>query len=206
MNVLYCHGPDKITPIEEQAAAFDAQYRKGRFAYLGVSNLSPEMLVEWLDVADAKGYVKPSYYQGQYNLITRTHEDNLMPLLRAHGIHYVVFSPLAHGILAGRSPEGMQGPFVFYDTPAVVNALANIRQAASNAGLSMEGASLRWLAHHSALGEGDGIILGASKPAQIEASAAEIAKGPLPDSVAKELSGLWEPARAEVHKVAHHGN
>ena len=31
INILYCHGPDKQTPIAEQAAAFDKFYREGKF-------------------------------------------------------------------------------------------------------------------------------------------------------------------------------
>ena len=101
MNILYVHGPDHVTPIEQQAAAFDAQHRKGRFAHLGVSNMSPRMLQDWFAVAEARGFVKPAYYQGQYNLLCRGHEASLLPLLREHGMHYVAFSPLGHGVLAG---------------------------------------------------------------------------------------------------------
>ena len=35
VNVLYCHAPDKSTPISEQAAAMDRYYKKGKFAYVG---------------------------------------------------------------------------------------------------------------------------------------------------------------------------
>lgn len=31
VNVFYPHTPDVVTPLEEQAAGFDAQYRKGLF-------------------------------------------------------------------------------------------------------------------------------------------------------------------------------
>ena len=34
INVLYCHGPDKKTPIAEQAAAFDKYYREGKFKHV----------------------------------------------------------------------------------------------------------------------------------------------------------------------------
>lgn len=32
INVFYPHAPDTATPLEDQAAAFDAQYRKGLFS------------------------------------------------------------------------------------------------------------------------------------------------------------------------------
>lgn len=34
VNILYCHAPDKVTPLEVQAKAFDEQYRKGRFNHV----------------------------------------------------------------------------------------------------------------------------------------------------------------------------
>ena len=34
VNVLYCHAPDKKTPIAEQARAFDEHYKKGRFTFV----------------------------------------------------------------------------------------------------------------------------------------------------------------------------
>ena len=34
INILYCHGPDKQTPIADQAAAFDKFYREGKFTHV----------------------------------------------------------------------------------------------------------------------------------------------------------------------------
>ncbi|KAF2012095.1 Aldo/keto reductase [Aaosphaeria arxii CBS 175.79] len=102
VNVFYCHSPDKQTPIAEQAAAMDAEYRKGRFSHLGICNIPTEMLEEWIQVAEQKGYVKPSIYQGQYNLLSRTYETTLFPLLEKHGINFAAFSPLASGFLTGK--------------------------------------------------------------------------------------------------------
>jgi aryl-alcohol dehydrogenase-like predicted oxidoreductase len=36
VNVLYCHAPDKKTPIAEQARAFDEHYREGRFTHVRI--------------------------------------------------------------------------------------------------------------------------------------------------------------------------
>lgn len=36
IDVLYCHAPDKQTPIADQAAAFDRHYREGKFEYVGI--------------------------------------------------------------------------------------------------------------------------------------------------------------------------
>lgn len=52
-------------------------------------------------------------------------------------------------------------------------------------------AAVRWLAHHSALREQDGIVLGASKTAQFEETFGEIEKGPLDGPVLGLIEELW---------------
>lgn len=58
-------------------------------------------------------------------------------------------------------------------------------------GLSSMEVVIRWAAHHSALGDEDAIILGASKPAQLQESVSLIAKGPLPSPVLELTDDLW---------------
>lgn len=58
---------------------------------LGLCNYSFAEMKEWLDVCDAKGYVKPAVYQGIYNAICRHDETDLYPLLRKHGIKINVY-------------------------------------------------------------------------------------------------------------------
>ena len=48
-----------------------------------------------------------------------------------------------------------------------------------------------WLAHHSALRDEDGIILGASKHEQIKETVAMIKKGPLDGKALKAADDLW---------------
>lgn len=62
-------------------------------------------------------------------------------------------------------------------------------------GISGSEACLRWLYYHSALSEGDGVILGASKMPQIVQNMADISKGPLPTEVLQKIDLLWEKVR-----------
>lgn len=43
VNVLYCHGPDKTTPIEEQAAAFNKYHKEGKFAHVSTDLYKPQV-------------------------------------------------------------------------------------------------------------------------------------------------------------------
>jgi aflatoxin B1 aldehyde reductase len=78
-----------------------------------------------------------------------------------------------------------------YVKPEIVAGLKTLYDKCQTAGSTVQGAALRWLVYHSALGEEDGVILGASKIEQIDDSAAEIAKGPL-KGLEKAFEELWE--------------
>ena len=160
------------------------------------------MVEEWLTIADREGLVKPSVYQGQYNLLCRGYETTLFPLLRQHKMHFNGFSPLAGGFLLGNfTAEGVQGGSRFtgesnfknwYDRPSMHEAIKRLKEIAEKTGVGMDELILRWVVHHSILSDEDGVILGASKVHQLERNVAQIEKGPLDETVAKELDELWE--------------
>lgn len=68
-------------------------------------------------------------------------------------------------------------------------------------GLETVEVALRWIAHHSALQDGDGIVIGASKVEHAVSTANFIKKGPLPDDVLVVAEAIWkhvENARADI--------
>ncbi|EMC92040.1 hypothetical protein BAUCODRAFT_133984 [Baudoinia panamericana UAMH 10762] len=200
---------EKVNPLEETAKAMNEQYQKGRFTLLGLSNFMVERVQTWLDIASKNNYIKPTVYEGHYYLLCRTHEDTLLPLLRQNGMVYNAYSPLAGGFLLGNCTEdGLQGgtrysnpasPYVkWYSTPAMHAAMKQLRAISETTSLAMDDLSLRWLKYHSALGNEHGIILGASKPEHVERGTALLGKGPLEESVVRELNALWnEPTVKE---------
>lgn len=54
-----------------------------------------------------------------------------------------------------------------YDNPPLHDAQRKLAKSTEELGITPLEAALRWAKYHSALREGDGIILGASKEAQI---------------------------------------
>ncbi|KAJ7643810.1 NADP-dependent oxidoreductase domain-containing protein [Roridomyces roridus] len=206
VNVLYCHAPDSETPLEQQAAALDALFKKGMFKQLGLSNYPPEMVEKFVQICDKEGYVKPAVYQGKYNLVARGAEDALLPLLRQHDIAFIAYSPLAGGFLSGnftagntegtRFQEGtLIGDFIrpHFDKPELHAAIKALDSLLESHGISKPEAALRWACFHSALKaeNGDGIILGASRAEQVVANVEAVKKGPLPEEVVKGMEGIW---------------
>lgn len=170
------------------------------------------MLEEWLHIADEKGLVKPTVYQGQYNLLCRTYETTLLPLLRKHNISFVAFSPLAGGFLTGKltfskKSEDLKGTRFevsdtnfggmryrsFYDKSAMHEALQKAAPFCVSHGISLPEAALRWLLYHSSLeaDRGDGVVIGPSNLSQLDSYVKTKNAGPLPEDLAKELAALW---------------
>lgn len=60
------------------------------------------------------------------------------------------------------------------------------------AGATPTEVSLRWIVHHSALGEGDAIILGASRLDQLRSNVEFYKKGRLDDRLLEAYEELWK--------------
>jgi aflatoxin B1 aldehyde reductase len=147
-----------------------------------------------------------------YNAITREVERELLPCLRALGMRFYGYNPLAGGLLTGKhSAQSVQtlteGRFRIgnelyrsrYLHPAQLQASEAFLSACADAGIPPARAALRWLRHHSALRSeaGDGVIVGASKSAHLEDNLAGLAdEEPLPESVLAAIDRGWELVRS----------
>lgn len=58
-------------------------------------------------------------------------------------------------------------------------------------GLTLIEIAVRWIVHHSALGDGDGIIIRTSKTERVEETASMVKKGPLPKELAEMAEQVW---------------
>ena len=72
---------------------------------------------------------------------------------------------------------------------------------AKSHGLTPIEVAVRWIAHHSALKDEDGIILGASKAEQIRETITMIKKGPLSEEVVKTAEDLWEAVKNNRREI-----
>lgn len=149
-------------------------------------------------------------YQGNYNLVSRRSEARLVPLLRKHGMSYVAYSPLAAGFLTAKFTTGRaEGtrfdpahPFSsfalgIYDKPEFHRAVERLLDGLKGRDMSAAEAALRWICFHSVLGEGDGVIMGASRIEQVKQSSEFIAKGPLPEEVVQVIEEVWKTLSSE---------
>ncbi|KAJ4293576.1 hypothetical protein N0V90_008859 [Kalmusia sp. IMI 367209] len=170
----------------------------------GVSNTSPAVLEEILKICDENKWQKPRYYQGSYSLITRGMETKLLPILRSNGMFFNGYQPLAAGFLTGKfvnndytgtrfDPNSPVGSVMqkMFSGDELMAAMKRFDAAVKEKGLTSVEVALRWLMHHAALTEDDGVILGASRIQQVHDTVAMCRKGPLEDDVLALTEALW---------------
>ncbi|KAH7099241.1 aflatoxin B1 aldehyde reductase-like protein [Auriculariales sp. MPI-PUGE-AT-0066] len=187
--------------------ALKALQAAGKIEQVGVSNFSPDQVRDFVRACEENDgeTVKPKLYQGEYNLIDRGMETELLPLLREHGIAFVAYRALAAGFMTGNfvpgetAKEGTRfsdahplGKLVqsLYSAPRYAQAWEMFSSALEHHGITPPEAGLRWICYHSALGNDDSVILGTSKIAYLEANIEAIEKGPLPSDLVEVLNRI----------------
>ncbi|ORY68953.1 aflatoxin B1 aldehyde reductase member 2 [Pseudomassariella vexata] len=216
IDILYVHAADRATPFADTFSALDKLHKAGKFVQLGVSNYTAFEVAEVVMLCKANGWVRPTIYQGMYNVITRGIDAELIPACRRYGLDIVVYNPVAGGLFSGKikSKDMVPSEGRFSDKTTSIGkmyrgryfkdstfaALKTIETAVEQHGLSMIETALRWTVHHSQLkvtDGNDGILIGASSLAQLDENLACLEKGPLPEEVVKELDKAWLIAKAD---------
>ncbi|MDX2231143.1 MAG: aldo/keto reductase family protein [Leptolyngbyaceae cyanobacterium bins.349] len=176
IDLYQAHRYDPHVSMAETLMAFDHLVRQGKILYYGVSEWSAGQLAHATDMTRAAGLYPLVSDQPQYSILRRGIEAEIMPLCHREGIGIINYSPLAQGILTGKYkpgeplPEGSRASDprqnaymeLVEDQLVRVQKLLPIAQAE---GLTMSQLALAWCLRHPGLSS---VIIGASKPAQVE--------------------------------------
>lgn len=146
-----------------------------------------------------------------YNAITRSAEAELVPTLRRFGLDWVVYNPLAGGVLSGKiKSKDVPTEGRFSDTAksgalyrqryfkdATFEALKILEPVMEQHKIPLAEAAFRWLVHHSQLRlanqrGNDGILIGVSSQQQLEQNIQYLEAGPLPQPVIDALDQAWK--------------
>lgn len=152
-----------------------------------MSNYTSYEVATIVGICERRGFVRPTVYQGVYNLIDRAVEAELFPCLRQHGIRFAVYTALAGGYLTDRvteasSTDAQAGKELSHFDPAwrfswfytgrylaSAPAVATLKEVVKSHGLSTVEVAYRWLQWHSKLvPEDHGILVAPSKKAQLD--------------------------------------
>ena len=102
IDLLYIHGVDPITPLEETMRGLEDVVRSGKVRYLGISNHPAWKVVKANSYAEHMGWTKFVASQNYYSIAGRDIEREIIPMAMAEGISIMPWSPLAGGFLSGK--------------------------------------------------------------------------------------------------------
>lgn len=174
VDIFYHHRPDPDTPLEESMGALAQAVRSGKALYAGISNYGPERTIEAVSILREMG-TPCLVHQVKYSMFERRPEQGLFEVLEREGVGCVAFSPLARGLLTDRYFEGIpddsrasRDPRFLRPEHVTEEVLAKTRrlnEVARGRGQSLAQMALAWVLRQPAM---TGVIIGASKPNQIE--------------------------------------
>ena len=171
VDVYLIHWPDPTVPFAETAGVVDSFVAEGLTRHGGVSNYSLQQLRE----AEQGGRV--SVYQGQFNLLIRPGEHDLLPACREKGIGIMGYAALARGVLSGTLRRGQQFPaddwrssnpaFRGAEFERLLDAVDAIAEVAASHSCTTAQLALAWVMRHPL---GIVPIIGAQRPEHVDDS------------------------------------
>ncbi len=176
VDLVFCHRPDRRTPIEETVWAMSDMVTAGKALYWGTSEWSADEIRAAYDIADRHHLHKPLMEQPQYNILWRDRvEKEYRRLYEDIGLGTTIWSPLSSGLLTGKYlhgvPEGSRATLPGYEwlraslTDEKQNQkVAALKEITDDLGVSLTQFSLAWCAKNPNVST---VITGASSAAQV---------------------------------------
>lgn len=110
LDLYQYHFPDTDTPAEETLRALEELVQQGKTRYIGCSNMSGAQLQDAIESADATGTSRYVSAQNWYSLLTRTIEEDLLPVAEQFNVSIIPYFPLESGLLTGKYRKGQDDP------------------------------------------------------------------------------------------------
>ncbi|MBA2529039.1 MAG: aldo/keto reductase family protein [Euzebyales bacterium] len=204
VDLYQCHRYDEDTPLEETCQVMDDLVRAGKVLYWGVSEWSADQIAHAVGLCRAQGWAVPVSNQPQYSALWRQIEERVLPTCEDLGLGNVVWSPLAMGILtgkyrstddvpAGSRAAGDDAKFMDrYFTQDVLDAVAEARGVADEAGCTLSQLALAWCLRQPFVSS---VIVGATRTGHVDdnVTAADL---DLDDDVIDAFDEILEPVAA----------
>lgn len=181
VDLLFCHRPDKFTPIEETVWAMNQMINEGKALYWGTSEWTAEQIRQAYNFARGEHLRPPLMDQPQYNMFRREKvEKEFLRLYDDIGLGTTIWSPLASGLLTGKYnngiPEGSRLSMDKYDWlrenlletekgRQKLEKVQKLSKVADEAGIPMPLFALAWCLKNENVST---VITGASKVEQVE--------------------------------------
>lgn len=180
VDIFYHHRPDPETPLEETMGALDYLVRQGKALYVGISQYNAERTAEAVAILKKLG-TPCLIHQPSYSIFNRWVEDGLLDVLDGEGMGCIAFSPLAQGLLTnkyiGGIPEDSRiaKPHTYINEKQItedkIEKIRKLNDIAAARGQSLAQMALAWALRRPTV---TSVLIGASKPKQIEENVAAL--------------------------------
>jgi voltage-dependent potassium channel beta subunit len=179
VDLIFCHRPDRFTPMDETVRAMNYLIDQGKAFYWGTSEWSAQEITEAYGIARRERLIPPLMEQPEYNMFHRERvEFEYARLYREVGLGTTIWSPLASGLLTGKYnqgiPDGTRVTLEGYDwlrksfeseeTKENIEKVKLLGPIADDLGCSLAQLALGWCLKNPHVST---VITGASKPQQV---------------------------------------
>lgn len=208
IDLYYCHRFDTTTPLEETLQALSDLVDEGKILYYGVSEEWSAARLERAErIISERGLHPLTVVQPEYNMVDRYIEHEIVETCERYGIGITPFSPLAQGLLTGKYRKGQPlpaGSRATWQADKQINNLLTdenldkveqLSKVADGLGIAMPVLALAWILRLPIISS---VIVGASKPSQLESNLAA-AGVELPADALEEIDRILGFQRFERH-------
>lgn len=194
VDLFYSHRYDPETPLEETLQALVDIVRQGKALYVGISRWPKEAAQVAYDYLAAHD-VPCLIYQGCYNLINREPEEmGVLKQAKENGAGFIVFSPLAQGLLTDRYLNGIpadsriaHGGHLKQEalTEKRLNQIRALNEIALRRGQTLAEMALSWILKDEYV---TSVIIGSSSVGQLEKNLKALNSAPFSAEELQEIT------------------
>ena len=196
VDLFYSHRYDPETPLEETLQALVDIVRQGKALYVGISRWPKEaaqVAYDYLATHDVPCLI----YQGCYNLFNREPEEmGVLKQAKENGAGFIVFSPLAQGLLTDRYLNGIpedsriaHGGHLKKEalTEKRLQQIKALNEIALRRGQTLAEMALAWILKDDYV---TSVIIGSSSVNQLEKNLKALDSAPFSAEELEEIEGI----------------
>jgi aryl-alcohol dehydrogenase-like predicted oxidoreductase len=174
IDILYVHGVDRRTPVEEIVRTLNDIVLTGKVRYVAVCNWPAWMVMKALGIAEKHGWNKFVGMQYFYSLAGRDIEREILPLATDQNLAVMPWSPLAGGFLSDKNARGAQkeedsrrSKFDFppIDKDKALDIIDVLKELGQQHNASVAAMALAWVRQQHGV---TSTIIGAKRPEQLQ--------------------------------------
>ena len=160
VDILYVHGVDPLTPLEQTMRGLNDVVASGKVRYLSVCNWPAWMVMKAQGIATLNGWHKFEGLQYFYSIAARDIEREIIPMSIDQKLAVMPWSPLAGGFMSGKYTRDIQKAegsrrdnfdFPPINKPKAFDIIDVMQEISKEHNVSVAGIALAWVRHQHAI-------------------------------------------------------